>query len=455
MLACPYRRSPAVLVLVALVGAGWSAPVDPARTRAVREEYAAQLRQAPVLREINKQIYFDRVLVDEPQGQCVLRFHLPDHRGHGYAAWTRGDATQPLAGLDGLFWNGPVEHRPLPAAEIRPGRKLAYLLPCAPQSPVIASIAVEGEPLEPFPSEGDLWMNTWADDDALYSGWGDGKGVNLDHAWTDCGIARFTGDLPNLSAEEMLHSAPTPEPPVNDKPSSLLYIDGRLYGHFHSPLGDAWLGFLAWSDDKGKTWTRDGFYREWEMAPPDGSPWCRDRNSKFRCAFFINMGKNYDLNRDGYVYALGIGTEWNWLGGAYLARVPRKRLLDYSAWRYFAGMQGEKPRWSESQFDAVALPGVLTEDQASAMYHPQLKRYLLLTRYHLYDAPQPWGPWSYAGTWTDEHAPILWQGGYQPGIVSKGTGPDWFWFTIAGQNQKPKITYNFHLCKLRMQLRGD
>src|SRR4030042_540704 len=64
--------------------------------------------------------------------------------------------------------------------------------PAAEPSPVIASVVPEGDPIEPFRSEGDLWMSTWADDGVLYSGWGDGRGVVLHPSWTDCGVARFT-----------------------------------------------------------------------------------------------------------------------------------------------------------------------------------------------------------------------------------------------------------------------
>lgn len=322
-----------------------------------------------------------------------------------------------------------------------------------PPSPVIGSVSPEGDPIEPFLTDGDLWLNTWADDGNVYSGWGDGLGVALHPERTDCGIARFSGSFPNIAAEERCYSAPTAYPAVNDKPSSLLYFDKRLYGHFHSPLGDAWIGFLAYSDDYGKTWIRVGFYQEGELQPLNASPWTRDKNSKFRCAFLINTGRSYELNADGYVYALGIGREWSWFGGTYLMRVKKQDILKYAAWEYFTGATGEKADWSSSQSDAVPLENVRTIGQGSAMYHPGIKRYLFLTKNDLFDAPYPWGPWTLAGTWTDKQSPVQWQGGYQPGIISKDTGPDTFWFTIAGQNQAPMITYRLHLGKMKMKLR--
>jgi hypothetical protein len=319
--------------------------------------------------------------------------------------------------------------------------------------PVIESVLIEGDPIFPFPTNGDLWFTTWAEDDALYSGWGDGLGVNMSAQPTDCGIARFTGTLPNITAEERNHDAPTADPPVNDKPSSLLYAGGRLYGHFHSPLGDAWIGYLAYSDNRGATWTRLGFYGEGKPPPAGASPWTRDRNSMFRCMFFVNMGKAYALNGDGHVYGLGIGTEWGWTGSVYLARVPVANVADYGAYEYYAGLNGSEPVWSPDQADAAPLPGLTTPDQGSAMYHPGIGRYLFLTSRDLFEAPNPWGPWTLAAKWATKTIPEAWQGGYQPGIISKDTGPDHFWFTIAGQNQPPKVTYKLHLGKMVMQIR--
>ncbi len=324
-----------------------------------------------------------------------------------------------------------------------------------PSSPIIESAAPEGDPLQPFPSEGDLWLNTWADDDALYSGWGDGRGVAAHPDWTDCGVARFTGEPPDLVAEERCFAAPTAAPPVNDKPSSLLFLDGRLVGAFHSPLGNAWIGYLAVSLDHGATWTRLGFYDEGKIVPVGASPWTRDVRSPFRCLFFVNMGRDFALSTDGYVYALGIGTEWAWPGGVYLARVARADVLSYGAYRYFAGLENGVPRWSAEQTDSVAVPGLATLDQGSAMFHPGINRYLFLTSTRLYDAPEPWGPWTLAAVWTGPGAPLVWQGGYQPGIVAKGWGPSSFYFTIAGQNKAPLVTYSCHLGKMVMKLRTD
>ena len=80
-----------------------------------------------------------------------------------------------------------------------------------------------------------------------------------------------------------------------------------------------------------------------------------------------------------------------------------------------------------------------------------------MTDFDVFDATHPWGPWTYAGTWTNWKArPGVkeWQGGYQPGIVSKGTGPDFYWFTVSGQNKKPNVTYSYNLGKMILKLKS-
>ena len=164
--------------------------------------------------------------------------------------------------------------------------------------------------------------------------------------------------------------------------------------------------------------------------------------------FLINMGKAYELNRDGYIYALGMGSEWNWTGGVYLARVGRQHILDYGSWEYFASPSSDHPKWSPSQNDALPLQNLYAWDQGSAIYHPGMKRYLFMTSRQLFDSATPWGPWTVAGNFPA--VPTEWQKGYQPGIVPKGLGPDSFWFTIAGQNRPPYVTYSFHIGQIIM-----
>ena len=69
---------------------------------------------------------------------------------------------------------------------------------CQEQAPdenisiLIASARIVGPPIVAFPSIGDLWMSTWADDDNIYITWGDGSGPG--HTWGDPYIEEFGTD---------------------------------------------------------------------------------------------------------------------------------------------------------------------------------------------------------------------------------------------------------------------
>jgi len=381
-----------------------------------------------------------------------------------YIAWSETGFQQMLTLPKGTYWvmdtaqvsiDQPIQYNKIPVSA-----SPVFILKAATQSPVVSSVNVDGLPVEPFPSDGDLWLSTWADDNNIYSGWGDGRGPLNDAGsipWVDCGIVKLTGNLPDLKPQAQYRQDETPPLALNDKPSSLIYMDSCLYGQFHSPLGDARIGYLSASKDYGIHWKRIGYFDENEKQPVEASPWLRKNNSPFRCMFFINMGRNYDLNTDGFVYALGIGTEWHWMGlRVFLTRVKRENIAKYDRYEYFAGYtKNEKPKWSSDQSMAKPVKGPITFGQGSAIYHPGIKRYLFMTDFDVFDAPNPWGPWTYAGSWTTwktRPGKKKWQGGYQPGIIAKDTGTDSYWFTVSGQNKKPNITYSYNLGKIILKL---
>lgn len=358
---------------------------------------------------------------------------------------------------------------------------------------IIQNAFVSGEPVY-FPSMGDLWMSTWSQDDLLYFTWGDGTGfgdgfptgfpyyqvqptsitsscMEFDmfcELWcnmnacdgqaeyarvplTDAGLLAFQGDVPDF-VDVFIRSidVPSGEPffretadgpadivGTNDKPSSLLAVGGRLYFAGHYPAVEPTMGYVAVSEDGGLTWTTS-----------TDSPWGADSN--FRVLMFINMGQDYALNTDGFVYALGIGSEGMWESGAvYLARVPVDAISNYDAFEYFVDLTESGPLWSLSQADAGALPGLFANLQGSAIYHPGTERYLFMTASvldppggagGLFEAPSPWGPWTQVATLCFDYgcemppgtAPSWQDGKYIAGLIPKGAGPDSVYFSISG-----------------------
>jgi len=164
--------------------------------------------------------------------------------------------------------------------------------------------------------------------------------------------------------------------------------------------------------------------------------------------FFINYGNNFSLNQDGYAYALAIGKEWGWSGRVYLTRVKEEKILDYSAYEYWMKFGGneQNPVWTSKQYEAHPLEGLFAFQQFSAIYHEGTQRFIAMTNEYVFDAPNPWGPWTVSGRWLKSG----WLG-YQPGIISKDTGSRSFYFSIAGQpEQGDELPYQ--LCVGQIQL---
>ncbi|MEM2914331.1 MAG: DUF4185 domain-containing protein, partial [Candidatus Bathyarchaeia archaeon] len=140
---------------------------------------------------------------------------------------------------------------------------------------------------------------------------------------------------------------------------------------------------------------------------------------------------------DDYVYVYGLDYNWRYSEGfsqtkMYLARVPKDKILDISAWEFFTGLLGNAPTWSKDIEDKIPVleDETLYTDkksgiaQGSVVYIPQLNRYLYSTRAYyewiFYEARYPWGPWTkvsvikWTGGWTEDfHA------GYNVVIPSK------------------------------------
>jgi hypothetical protein len=117
-------------------------------------------------------------------------------------------------------------------------------------------------------------------------------------------------------------------------------------------------------------------------------------------------------------------------------------------------MEGGEPTWSAVPVEAVPLDGIRSDMQGSAIYHPGVQQYLYLTSPpgQLYAAAQPWGPWRLVADDLFPGAllePRHGEYGYIPGILSKGTEEDAFWFTITGPYE---MKYNLRIGKIRLLL---
>ena len=151
-------------------------------------------------------------------------------------------------------------------------RKVSY-----PPSPVIRGVHwASKETIVRLARDCDNWPITWADDDALYTAFGDGYGFeSLVPDKLSLGFARvvgppegFTGiNIRSVTGERRGDGA------EGQKACGMLMVGGVLYMWVRN-VGNS---KLAWSFDHAKTWT----WSEWRFE------------TSFGCPTFLNFGKDY------------------------------------------------------------------------------------------------------------------------------------------------------------------
>lgn len=283
------------------------------------------------------------------------------------------------------FWGDLVEHLFNPIVEAM--TTVPGLAPYPPSN-VVARVTFDPPATIVRKAIGsDNWPVTWADDDALYAAYGDGWGFEpLIDTKLSLGFAKITGTPPNFTAANVRSATAerTGDGRKGAKTSGMLTVDGVLYMWVRN-VGNSQ---LAWSTDHGRTW-------EWGFKLETG----------FGSPAFLNFGKNYEGARDGYVYSYSQDgpSAYESYDGVALARVPRRRIREREAYEFFVRVENGRPVWSHdlAQRGAVfSFPGHC--QRVDAVYHPVLKRCLLAVGYNhnsgwgLFDAPEPWGPWTTA-----------------------------------------------------------
>lgn len=262
-----------------------------------------------------------------------------------------------------------------------------------PPSPVIKS--AQWSPKETIVRRAkgcDNWPLTWADDDHLYTAYGDGNGFEpYIKEKLSLGLARIEGSPADFTGINL--RAPTAEQKgegkEGKKASGLLMVDGVLYLWARN-AGNAQ---LAWSEDRGQTWS----WSEWKFS------------TSFGCPTFLNFGRNFAGARDDFVYVYSHDSESAYTPAdrMVLARVPKDRLRERDSYEFFQRLSEEgEPMWTKD----ISQRGAVFSHQGKCYrsgisFNAGLKRYLWCQtlpgedpRFQgglaIYDAPQPWGPWT-------------------------------------------------------------
>ncbi|HZR16774.1 MAG TPA: DUF4185 domain-containing protein [Verrucomicrobiae bacterium] len=295
----------------------------------------------------------------------------------------------------------------------------------------------------------DLWPVTWGPDDELYAAWGDGGGFGGSDSdgRVALGIARIEGSAEHWHGLN-INGGKNPQYPASfakkGKTTGIAFVDGVLYATVNLEDG-TWPDVnhaLFWSTNQGATWTR----ADWLFPKGAGN---------FQPAKFLAFGKDYTgvpTPLAGYVYLYGPRQSADRGSGSalYLARVPRNRMRDRSAYEYFRAAEPNGAVWAGSIAEArpvfIDTNGVTP---ASAVYDPGLKRYLM-TCFHvgpgqlgIFDAPNPWGPWSTIAYYEDWGQMGPEGEGLTCGFPQKWMSPDgltlWCIFSVYGEGAKRGI----------------
>ncbi|MGH2570633.1 MAG: serine hydrolase, partial [bacterium] len=355
-------------------------------------------------------------------GLAGLPVRLPEEYGaasshYGLLWWNNADGTLPGVPRD-AFWSWGLHDSlivVIPSLRIvasRAGRSwerksprhydvlrpflapiCAAVRPQVPPSPVIATI--EWDPPEKMvrlARGSDNWPLTWADDGALHGAYGDGNGFAPGvPEKLSLGLARIEGMPPDITGVNLRASTleAKGDGAAGRKASGILMVDGVLYLLARNAANAQ----LAWSSDRGATWT----WSDWRFT------------ESFGCPTFLNFGRNYEGARDGfvYVYSHDSPSAYERADRMVLARAPRDRLRDREAYELFAGPDARGgPRWTP---DVAARAAVFESRgrcyRSSVSFNAGIGRYLWCQtgpgedpRFRgglsIHDAPEPWGPWT-------------------------------------------------------------
>jgi hypothetical protein len=314
-----------------------------------------------------------------------------------------------VCGLLLVFFDGHLPFLPRGASRGPQSIVLAQNPPYPP-SPVIASVTWDLNSVVRHAPGSDLWPITWAADDNLYTSWGDGGGFGGTNrvGRVSLGVARIKGPPEQFLAENIFGGKDAAVPATFiGKSNGMLSVNGALY------MGVVEEGrWLRWkigrSADYGKSWTFNS-ESEWDFAEPDGA---------FSDGTFLTFGRDYQGARDDYVYVYSQEARATDPSGATaktigMFRVLKEQIMNRRAYEYFAGLDSNgSPIWTPnitSRRPVFTNPdGVGWGTRVS--YNPGLDRYLLTSWYKessgwgIFDAPEPWGPWTtvaYYDTWLD------------------------------------------------------
>ncbi len=228
------------------------------------------------------------------------------------------------------------------------------------------------ETIRRFPGSGDDFHTTWAADGRQYLALCDGGGfAQPAPTFYNSRLIAADGDPENLTLSDV------PGYPLLDGP-------GTYYGFGTIAIGSTFYQFLSspdisltivtengttfssakliYSDDNGVTWrNQDGstpvVFPPLDERSAETCVFFREPGGAFSLLSILQMGQGYTANTDGYIYVYSPnGAVEGTMNQLVMFRVPVDRILDRSAYEYFAGPDAEGgARWSPDIADRAVV----------------------------------------------------------------------------------------------------
>jgi len=318
---------------------------------------------------------------------------------------------------------------------------------------------------------GDNWHMTWAQDDTQYVSLCDGSGwPDLPQADYNSRMYGIGGTPPDVRFEYLPGYPELVNYHGTDRLSryynfGVLALDAAIYqflstpNHPFSAPDPRFIGAkLIYTPDGGRTWrNQDGstpvVWEAWADRSRANMLFFEEPGDAFSLITVLQMGRNYELNRDGYVYLYAPnGNSEGTMNQLVMCRVPRDRILDRSAYEFLVERRAAgRAEWSPGIEDRGVVhafpPGWVNELvhpyawHPSVVYYPATGQYLMAnwgmgcgrsgewfgkpSYLGFWTAPRPWGPW------TQVHEELAWMPdgdpgarAYQPQIAPKWISED-------------------------------
>jgi hypothetical protein len=275
-----------------------------------------------------------------------------------------------------------------------------------PPSPVISDVVwAPADDIIRLAPGGDTWPLTWADDGHLYTAYGDARGFEPQiETKLSLGLGRVEGFPPAIAGVNLRSKIEARGAgPRGRKASGMLMVDGILYMLLRNDDLQGRRSRLAWSRDHGTTWNEAGWVFE-----------------NFGYPTFVNFGRNYAGARDDFVYIVSHdhASAYHPADRFILMRVPKSRMPEREAYEFFVKRdEQDRPVWTRR----IDERGAVFEHagrcyRSGISYNAGIGRYVWSQiipsgsttftggkgdvrfegGFGVYDAPEPWGPWTTA-----------------------------------------------------------